>query len=96
MLSKGCGKSDRMRQPEFPKLTEGIIDGEFIDVDSQTGYIANRITQKTMKVAVKNDVVLTLPPSTDSIQGYFPSDESDPETNPSPNDTIEENVLPEF
>jgi hypothetical protein len=49
-----------------------------------------------MRVAVKNDVILTLPPSTDSIQGYFPSDEPDPETNLSPNNTIEENVLPEF
>jgi hypothetical protein len=49
-----------------------------------------------MKVAVKNDVVLTLPPSTDSIQGYFPSEEPDPETNPVPNNMVEENVLPEF
>ncbi len=79
-------------QVNFP-VPEGI---RFVDVDSQTGYIANSITLKTMKVAVKNDVVLTLPPSTDSIQGYFPSDEPDPETNPSPNNTIEENVLPEF
>lgn len=79
-------------QVNFP-VPEGI---RFVDVDSQTGYIANSVTQKTMKVAVKNDVVLTLPPSTDSIQGYFPSDEPDPETNPYPNNTIEENVLPEF
>lgn len=76
----------------FP-VPEGI---QFVEVDFETGYIANISTEKTMKVAVKNDVVLTLPPSTDSIQGYFPSDEPDPETIPSPNNTIEENVLPEF
>jgi len=76
----------------FP-VPEGI---RFVEVDTETGYIANTSTQKTMKVAVKNDVVLTLPPSTDSIQGYFPSNEPDPETNPSPNNNIEENVLPEL
>jgi penicillin-binding protein 1A len=76
----------------FP-VPEGI---QFVEVDSETGYIANTSTEKTMKVAVKNDVVLTLPPSTDSIQGYFPSDEPDPEMYPSPNNNIEENVLPEF
>ena len=76
----------------FP-VPEGI---RFVDVDSETGYIENVSTQKTMTVAVKNDVVLTMPPSTDSIQGYFPSEEPNPETNPSPNETIEENVLPEF
>ncbi len=75
----------------FP-VPEGI---RFVEVDSETGYIANISTEKTMEVAVKNDVVLTLPPSTDSIQGYFPSDEPDPEMTPSPN-TIEENVLPEL
>jgi penicillin-binding protein 2D len=76
----------------FP-VPEGI---RFVEVDSKTGYIANASTKQTMKVAVKNDVVLTLPPTTDSIQGYFPSDEPDPEANLSPNNTIEENVLPEF
>ena len=76
----------------FP-VPEGIL---FVEVDSTTGYLSNRSTEKTMKVAVKNDVVLTLPPSTDSIQGYFPSEEPDPETNPVPNNMVEENVLPEF
>ena len=76
----------------FP-VPEGI---RFVDVDSETGYIENVTTQKTMTVAVKNDVVLTMPPSTDSIQGYFPSDEPNAETNASTNETIEENVLPEF
>ena len=79
-------------QVNFP-VPEGI---RFVEVDSETGYIANTSTEKTMKVAVKNDVVLTLPPSNDSIQGYFPSDEPDPGTNFSPNNTIEENVLPEL
>jgi membrane carboxypeptidase/penicillin-binding protein len=79
-------------QVNFP-VPEGI---RFVEVDSETGYISNINTQKTMKVAVKNDVVLTLPPSTDSIDGYFPSDEPDPETDLSPNNTIEENVLPEL
>ncbi|MDH5789907.1 MAG: peptidase, partial [Nitrospinota bacterium] len=76
----------------FP-VPEGIL---FVEVDSTTGYLSNTSTEKTMKVAVKNDVVLTLPPSTDSIQGYFPSEEPDPETNPVPNNMVEENVLPEF
>ncbi|MEE8259424.1 MAG: PBP1A family penicillin-binding protein [Nitrospinaceae bacterium] len=76
----------------FP-VPEGI---RFVEVDSETGYIANINTQRTMKVAVKNDVVLTLPPSTDSIQEYFPSGEPDPEADLSPNNTIEENVLPEL
>ena len=76
----------------FP-VPEGIL---FVEVDSTTGYLSNRSTEKTMTVAVKNDVVLTLPPSTDSIQGYFPSEEPDPETNPVPNNMVEENVLPEF
>ena len=76
----------------FP-VPEGIL---FVEVDSTTGYLSNTSTEKTMKVAVKNDVVLTLPPSTDSIQGYYPSEEPDPETNPVPNNMVEENVLPEF
>jgi penicillin-binding protein 1A len=76
----------------FP-VPEGI---QFVEVDSKTGYLSNNSTEKTMKVAVKNDVVLTLPPSTDSIQGYFPSEEPDPETNPIPNNMVEENVLPEL
>ena len=76
----------------FP-VPEGIL---FVEVDSTTGYLSNRSTEKTMTVAVKNDVVLTLPPSTDSIQGYYPSEEPDPETNPVPNNMVEENVLPEF
>jgi penicillin-binding protein 1A len=76
----------------FP-VPEGI---RFVEVDSETGYIANISTKQTMRVAVKNDVVLTLPPTTDSIKEYFPSDEPDPEANLSPNNTIEENVLPEF
>ena len=81
------------KSPAHFPVPEGI---RFVEVDSETGYISNINTQKTMKVAVKNDVVLTLPPTTDSFQGYFPSDEPDPKTNPSPNNTIEENVLPEF
>ena len=76
----------------FP-VPEGI---QFVEVDSKTGYLSNSSTAKTMKVAVKNDVVLTLPPSTDSIQGYFASEEPDPETNPVPNNMVEENVLPEL
>jgi penicillin-binding protein 1A len=76
----------------FP-VPEGI---QFVEVDSKTGYLSNINTEKTMKVAVKNDVVLTMPPSTDSIQGYFPSEELDPETNPVPNNMVEENVLPEL
>lgn len=79
-------------QASFP-VPEGI---RFVEVDSKTGYIANTSTQKTMKVAVKNDVILTLPPSTDSAQEYFPSNESEPETNLSPYSDTEENVLPEF
>jgi penicillin-binding protein 1A len=76
----------------FP-VPEGIL---FVEVDSATGYLSNRSTEKTMTVAVKNDVVLTLPPSTDSIQGYFPSEEPASETNPVPNNMVEENVLPEL
>jgi penicillin-binding protein 1A len=76
----------------FP-VPEGI---RFVEVDSETGYIANINTKQTMKVAVKNDVVLTLPPSTDSIQGYFPSEEPEPEETPPPNNNNEENVLPEL
>jgi len=77
----------------FP-VPEGI---RFVEVDSATGYIANTNTKKTMKVAVKNDVVLTLPPTTDSIQGYFPmEDEPDPESTLPPENNIEENVLPEL
>ena len=76
----------------FP-VPEGI---RFVEVDSETGYIANINTKKTMKVAVKNDVVLTLPPSTDSIQGYFPSEEPEPEETLPPNNNTEENVLPEL
>jgi membrane carboxypeptidase/penicillin-binding protein len=76
----------------FP-VPEGI---RFVEVDSETGYIANTNTKKTMKVAVKNDVVLILPPTTDSIQGYFSFEEKpDPETT-SPSITNEENVLPEL
>jgi membrane carboxypeptidase/penicillin-binding protein len=76
----------------FP-IPEGI---RFVEVDSKTGYIANTNTTRTMKVAVKSDVVLTLPPSTDSIQGYFPLDDPNQDMNPSPNNNIEENVLPEL
>lgn len=77
----------------FP-VPEGI---RFVEVDSETGYIANTKTSMTMKVAVKNDVVLTLPPTTDSIQGYFPmEDEPDPEATLPPENEIEENVLPEL
>ena len=76
----------------FP-VPEGI---RFVEVDSETGYITNTRTKNTMKVAVKNDVVLTLPPTTDSIQGYFSSeDEPDLETT-SPSNSIGENVLPEL
>ena len=76
----------------FP-VPEGI---RFVDVDSETGYISNTQTKNTMKVAVKNDVVLSLPPTTDSMQGYFSAeDESDFETAP-PSNNFEENVLPEL
>lgn len=57
----------------FP-VPEGI---RFAEVDWKTGHIANTNTQETMKVAVKNEVVLTLPPSTDSVQGYYEYSESD-------------------
>jgi len=78
-------------QVNFP-VPEGI---RFVDVDSQTGYIANSSMKNTMTVAVKNDVVLTLPPSTDSVQGYSPQEESAGE--PLDNlETIEEHVLPEL
>lgn len=88
-LKKGLrGKSP----VNFP-VPEGI---RFVEVDSETGYIANSNTKKTMKVAVKNDVVLTLPPSTDSFQGFFPSDEPEPETTPPPDSTLEDHVLPEL
>jgi 1A family penicillin-binding protein len=77
----------------FP-VPEGI---RFVEVDAETGFIANASTKKTMKVAVKNDVVLTLPPDTNSTQGYFSfEDEPDPEKNLPPNNNNEENVLPEL
>ena len=76
----------------FP-VPEGI---RFVEVDSETGYITNTRTKNTMKVAVKNDVVLTLPPTTDSIQGYF-SAEDEPELEKTPpSNNFEENVLPEL
>ncbi len=76
----------------FP-VPEGI---RFVEVDSETGYIANFNTKNTMKVAVKNDVVLSLPPSTDSLQGNFTSENLEPESPPTPNNDTEENVLPEL
>ena len=72
----------------FP-VPEGI---RFAEVDEHTGYIANYDTKDKIKVAIKNEVVLTLPPSTDSIQGYFPSS-NQVTTGP---EGIEENVLPEL
>jgi penicillin-binding protein 1A len=87
-------KSLRGKSPVNFHVPEGI---GFVEVDFETGYIANINTKKTMKVAVKNDVVLTLPPTTDSIQGYFPlEDEPEPETTPPLINNIEENVLPEL
>ncbi|MDH3256208.1 MAG: peptidase, partial [Nitrospinota bacterium] len=86
-------KGLRGKSPVNFPVPEGI---RFVEVDSVTGYIANINTKNTMEVAVKNDVILTLPPTTDSIQGYFPSDEPEPETAPPSNDNIEENVLPEL
>ncbi len=83
-MKKGMrGKS----RTNFP-VPEGI---RFAEVDEKTGFIANYSTQKKMKVAVKNEIVLTLPPSTDSIEGYFPSIDEPTTTS----DTIEEDVLPE-
>ena len=77
----------------FP-VPEGI---RFVEVDPETGYIANSSAKKTMKVAVQNDVVLTLPPDTSSIQGFFSfEDEPDAEKNLPPNNNNEENVLPEL
>ena len=87
-------KGLRGKSPANFPVPEGI---RFVEVDSETGYIANVSTKKTMKVAVKNDVVLTLPPTTDSIQGYFSfEDEPDPEKDFPPNNNIEKNVLPEL
>ena len=87
-------KGLRGKSPANFPVPEGI---RFVEVDSETGYIANVSTRKTMKVAVKSDVVLTLPPTTDSIQGYFSfEDEPDPEKNFPPNNNIEKNVLPEL
>ena len=87
-------KGLRGKSPANFPVPEGI---RFVEVDSETGYIANTSTRNTMKVAVKNDVVLSLPPTTDSIQGYSPlEDEPAPETNFPPNNTTEENVLPEL
>ncbi len=83
-MKKGLrGKS----RTNFP-VPEGI---RFAQVDENTGFIANLDTRKKIRVAVKNEVVLTLPPTTDSILGYFPLDE---ETT-TPPDKIEEDVLPE-
>jgi penicillin-binding protein 1A len=77
----------------FP-VPEGI---RFVEVDSETGYISNTTTKKTMKVAVQNDVVLTLPPDTSSVQGFFSfEDEPDTEKNLPSNNSNEENVLPEL
>ena len=75
----------------FP-VPEGV---RFADVDWKTGYIANMSTPDSMKVAVKNEVVLTLPPSTDSVQSYFEPEggETSPENS---SEEIEENVLPEL
>ena len=83
-MKKGLrGKS----RTNFP-VPEGI---RFAQVDENTGFIANLDTRKKIRVAVKNEVVLTLPPSTDSFPGYFPLAE---ETT-TPPDKIEEDVLPE-
>jgi len=87
-------KGLRGKSPANFPVPEGI---RFVEVDSETGYISNASTKKTMKVAVKNDVVLTLPPETNSTQGYFSfEDEPDPEKNFPPNNNNEENVLPEL
>ena len=72
----------------FP-VPEGI---RFAEIDEETGFIANLSTRKKIRVAIKNEVVLTLPPSTDSVQGFFPS--IDPII-PNPQN-IEEDVLPEL
>ncbi len=72
----------------FP-VPEGI---RFAEIDEETGFIANLSTRKKIKVAIKNEVVLTLPPSTDSVRGFFPS--IDPII-PNPQN-IEEDVLPEL
>lgn len=84
-MKKGLqGKS----QVNFP-VPEGI---RFAEIDEETGFIANLSTRKKIRVAIKNEVVLTLPPSTDSVQGFFPS--IDPII-PNPQN-IEEDVLPEL
>lgn len=75
-------------QVNFP-VPEGI---RFAEIDEETGFIANPSTRKKIKVAIKNEVVLTLPPSTDSVQGFFPSIDS---IIPNP-PNIEEDVLPEL
>ena len=84
-MKKGLREKSRVNFP----VPEGI---RFAEVDQTTGFIANSDTRGKMKVAIKNEVVLTLPPSTDSIQGYFPSDD---QFTPEP-ETIEEDVLPEL
>lgn len=76
------------KQVNFP-VPEGI---RFAEIDEETGFIANPSTRKKIKVAIKNEVVLTLPPSTDSVQGFFPSIDS---IIPNP-PNIEEDVLPEL
>ncbi len=87
-------KGLRGKNPANFPVPEGI---RFVEVDSETGYIANISTKKTMKVAVKNDVVLTLPPTTDSTRGFFSfEDEPEPEQNFPTNNRPEENVLPEL
>ncbi len=75
-------------QVNFP-VPEGV---RFAEIDEETGFIANLSTTKKLKVAIKNEVLLTLPPSTDSIQGFFPL--LNPITPNSQN--IEEDVLPEL
>ena len=87
-------KGLRGKNPANFPVPEGI---RFVDVDFETGFIANTQTKNTMKVAVKNDVVLTLPPSTDSTQGFFSyENEPSPETNFPINQNNENNVLPEL
>ena len=87
-------KGLRGKSPANFPVPEGI---RFVQVDSETGYIANSNTRQTMKVAVKNDVVLSLPPTTDSFQSYSPLEGlPEPETNFSPETHTEENVLPEL
>ena len=87
-------KGLRGKNPTNFPVPEGI---RFVDVDSETGYIANSNTKNTMKVAVKNDVVLSLPPTTDSTQGYFSyENEPNPDANLPVNNHSENNVLPEL